>query len=1004
MAEQGTEQLVIEAVLKDMVTAQAGKIVTALKQSNKELENAANAGNAAGKGPEAISKSLTKLVPVARRAGGELLSMAGNMGKFGGVAVGALRDATAALTEMEVAAGAAGGTLAVIGVAAGVVAIAGTAMAVSVKESLDFSKAMTTVHVAANLTKEEMDAVAAAARRFQLEGAESVEVANAMAAAFRFLTQNEQQAVAVAGKVLAASRVDVGGGNAADLTKGLSDAAKAFGLTAADTDRVLGILYATSRKTGSGMTEVASVLAQVAPSATVAKVSLEDVAATLAASSDKAGGLAEAAGALSQFMSQLSKPTSDLSAKLRAFGVDTSAGADGVRDLHSILAQIGELAKQDGGIVDVLAGTSRQGNKVFASAKDDASAYFDALNAMRTGAIDLAKKEVAISKEESAQLARLGGAYSVAKEMIGDHFLQGPRLLLGLFTGSSDAIEQAAKKTEVLDARLSAVVKTVKALDLDSPLKRQIEDLATRLGPLMLSVEVDPATKKTVEQDLVTLQAALANKASLKAGQLDSGSSAALQRIAQLSGAIEQAQAFSADLSAKAGAGYAKQRLEIEGAEQSLTRSIAKLQLFGISGTGFLSQARAVIAEMTRAAAARNTIERMTLQGQALQAGRQALTSEIELARLRGDTNRVAELTLRIDQLDGKAIELNAARARAANVEQYRGRADLLEISQRLVEAARADAEAQREITRMQAPRLAVEAELARSRRSGSERLDEILNQRALDAANGDMTKIHDLILEVRRDAIGIGEGFKQGMDEALRVYSDSANRMMEASRALFESIHDEGSRSLSGLFKGELSGKDALKQFGKGVLGNVIDSGSSLIMDNLMGGLFGTGHGKDKDNVSIKARSVTIQTGAITGVDDILGGGAGPLGGLGGLFGFARGGVIPGGLTSFAGGGGVTNGPRMAMIGDNASRAEAVVPLPGAGRGIPVEFRGRRQGGGTVININPMIQLSAHSLDPRGAAEVVMSQMPNIERAITSALVRGSNRALRDAVQGVGR
>lgn len=105
---------------------------------------------------------------------------------------------------------------------------------------------------------------------------------------------------------------------------------------------------------------------------------------------------------------------------------------------------------------------------------------------------------------------------------------------------------------------------------------------------------------------------------------------------------------------------------------------------------------------------------------------------------------------------------------------------------------------------------------------------------------------------------------------------------------------------------------------------------------------------------------------------------------------GYARGGYR---LDSYAAGG-VVRGPRPVMLGDNASRHEAVVPLPGAGRAIPVEFVG---GGGRAQNV--VVQLSVTSLDPRGAADVVLSAMPQIQRALVGAL-GGTDRALISAVR----
>jgi hypothetical protein len=78
-------------------------------------------------------------------------------------------------------------------------------------------------------------------------------------------------------------------------------------------------------------------------------------------------------------------------------------------------------------------------------------------------------------------------------------------------------------------------------------------------------------------------------------------------------------------------------------------------------------------------------------------------------------------------------------------------------------------------------------------------------------------------------------------------------------------------------------------------------------------------------------------------------------FGGLGGIFGFAEGGIVQGGLRPIkaisAAAGGVFTSPTLAMIGDNPERQEAVIPMK-HGK-VPVELRGER--GGTTIAIREL-------------------------------------------------
>lgn len=998
MADQTKEQLVIEAVLTDLVSSQAGKIVEALKKSNAELEKSAKSSGAS-KVPDAVGQGLTKLVPIARRAGGELVSMAGDLGKFGNVAVGSLREAGNVLQEIGIGAGAAGTSLLTIGATVTGIAAVGTVLGIAAKNAYELDKSFNVVRISQNLTKQGEEELTEAIKQWRTEGISAEQGSNTLAAAARFLTKELQDQKAAAESVFKAFKVDVGQSAPEQLMRSTAEAVKAFGLSAKDTDRVLGTLFAVSSKTGDGMVQVANALTQLAPHATVAKVSLEDVAAALAANADRAGGLSDAATGLRQLLIGLSKPTSELGSDLRAFGVDTTVGANGVRDLHSILAQIGDLAKQDGGVIEVLSGGSKEGAKVFAGAAESAKEYDDILRSVASGTADLREKTEKFSKVASEEMSRALGKLAVAGESFLDGVLMPIKDIAVAVTGSwTEGADEAVKKTDELGGAVERVARSAAKLDLDSPLAKTIRDVSARMDPVQIKVELDPSTKKTLAQDLVTLQAALGNLPALKAGKPDPRALEALTRVAQLMVTIENAEAFSADLAIKAASGYEKQRLELEAADKALARTAARQSLGGLKGAGFLAAAKAATDEMRRSVTARNQIEGMTLQNQVLQAQRQQLTAEMELARARGDSVAAAQLVIQIDELDGQAIEQNAARARAANVEQYRGRADLLQLAQDATDAAKEEAKAKRESAFIDAQRAFAASELAHAMRPGAQRLDEVLNERALDLATRKVMTLQEAVLTVRRTAEGIGEGFKQGMDEALRVYSDSATRMMEASRSLFESIHDEGARSMADLFKGNLSGGDALRQFGQGVLGGIADQGSSLIMDQFMGGLFGLGHGGDNvRDVSMRANNVNLVTGSVSALSGLFGGGAASGGLLGGLLG----GI---GLPFFADGG-IASGPQLAMVGDNSSRHEAIVPLPGAGRGIPVEFRGGGRGGVT-INHNPTVNVSltVHSVDPRGAAQVVLAQMPQIQRAIASALVRGSDRQLRDAVQGAVR
>lgn len=86
----------------------------------------------------------------------------------------------------------------------------------------------------------------------------------------------------------------------------------------------------------------------------------------------------------------------------------------------------------------------------------------------------------------------------------------------------------------------------------------------------------------------------------------------------------------------------------------------------------------------------------------------------------------------------------------------------------------------------------------------------------------------------------------------------------------------------------------------------------------------------------------------------------------------------------------------------------EAVVPLPGAGRSIPVEFMNpQAMGGGGesyVVNIQVSPQFSFQNLDPRSTQAVIAEQMPGINRMLTANLETGRDSRLSRAVRKVAR
>lgn len=131
------------------------------------------------------------------------------------------------------------------------------------------------------------------------------------------------------------------------------------------------------------------------------------------------------------------------------------------------------------------------------------------------------------------------------------------------------------------------------------------------------------------------------------------------------------------------------------------------------------------------------------------------------------------------------------------------------------------------------------------------------------------------------------------------------------------------------------------------------------------------------------------------------IGGGKTPGSGRGanssGVY-LANGGVVSGSMgtpmpiNAYAQGG-IASSPQVAIFGEGRGK-EAFVPLPNHGK-IPVELNG---GSGGTVNLTIQVQ----SLDPRGAADVVMAQIDNIASGLEAALQGNGHRGFRYAIQGV--
>jgi hypothetical protein len=217
-------------------------------------------------------------------------------------------------------------------------------------------------------------------------------------------------------------------------------------------------------------------------------------------------------------------------------------------------------------------------------------------------------------------------------------------------------------------------------------------------------------------------------------------------------------------------------------------------------------------------------------------------------------------------------------------------------------------------------------AERERMARTEDASLQKLRDQLTLDLQGNDLTQQQRIAVEkiladtiLRQDALkGVVEGLN-AEEQALDRLNQAYERQKELARGI------------------------------AGIVGNGIGSAIDLLID-----------GTDNWGDSLRNIAATVlkdiarqiaQTMVIAPIVNGLTKALSPGGFLGGLFGFANGGIMTGDgpmpLRKYAAGG-IANSPQLAMFGEG-SMPEAYVPLPD-GRRIPVAMKG---GGGTNVTVN---------------------------------------------------
>ena len=174
--------------------------------------------------------------------------------------------------------------------------------------------------------------------------------------------------------------------------------------------------------------------------------------------------------------------------------------------------------------------------------------------------------------------------------------------------------------------------------------------------------------------------------------------------------------------------------------------------------------------------------------------------------------------------------------------------------------------------------------------------------------------------------------GLKEGMQAAHQDWFENSLAIaIEAGRqihAVFMSTVDNVGVAFAAMITEGESFKDAMKKIWVTLKQEVVKQISIMIARMLV--MF-----------TLQKALGLFTGGAIVTETPAVGGGGGFGSAVLKKLGFAKGGIVQGGLKvpSFATGG-ITNAPQLALIGDNSNHREAVVPLPD-GRSIPVDLNG---------------------------------------------------------------
>jgi TP901 family phage tail tape measure protein len=264
----------------------------------------------------------------------------------------------------------------------------------------------------------------------------------------------------------------------------------------------------------------------------------------------------------------------------------------------------------------------------------------------------------------------------------------------------------------------------------------------------------------------------------------------------------------------------------------------------------------------------------------------------------------------------------------------------------------------------------ALELQLSRAREAAEQFKD------TMPALSIEMQKFADdferIFVQPQRN--GFAGGFKKGIDDFIKHAKDQ----FEVGKELAAEFADSFTSAIQNLLLSIGTGKAALRNFAVAVLQSIEQMIAKFLALKIAAGVLGflfDGGG----TATVHSSGTTVKdTGGVETYD------------VGGQRALDR--------------GGVNSRPTAFVAPFRRGMTEAFVPLPGPNRGIPVEFRNGGRGGGGVGPVHITFNIESHSVDPRGADELIVKRLPMIIKGVAGAIEGRRESTLIAAIRGVGR